>query len=484
MRDAIATGTGTSRRHSETLGTDMLYVAVATSHPEVAVVRLALPLTDVAHQVRLVQRAAVAAIALALALAFGLAWLLAGRLSARVNAIAASARRYADQGLLPEAPDATDDELATVSQVLDGTVRQLGRQVAELARDRARMEAILGGMAEGVLAVDSAGQVQLVNRAAGAMLTLGDDAVGRHYVESLRHPGTAALLSAALSGREPAGLELVPARAPDRRLLARAAPVAEADGTGAVLVLHDITDLHRASQMRRDFVANVSHELRTPLTAIRGYIEALGDDPPGPEEQRRFLEVISRHAARMERLVRDLLRLASLEARQEPVERASHAVEPLLRTVVADLASSIERRRQVIEVEVAPDAGTATTDQAKVQDALRNIVENAVNYSPEASRIRIEATRTAAGLLRIAVIDQGPGIPESDLARIFERFYRVDKARSRESGGTGLGLSIVKHLVGLLGGEVTAANRPGGGAEFAITLPDPFPTGPEGDPAR
>jgi two-component system phosphate regulon sensor histidine kinase PhoR len=239
---------------------------------------------------------------------------------------------------------------------------------------------------------------------------------------------------------------------------------------GAVLVLHDITDLRRADQVRRDFVANVSHELRTPLTAIRGYVEALADEPVTEEDRARFHEVIARQATRMERLVKDLLRLAGLDANQEPVERVECAVQGLLAGAVADLAPVIASRRQRVEIEVAPELSLIRTDPAKFQDALRNLIENAVNYSPEGRRIQL-AARPDAGRVAITVSDEGPGIPEADLERIFERFYRVDKARSRESGGTGLGLSIVKHLVNLLGGRVSAANRPRGGAVFTISLP-------------
>src|SRR5438445_4637104 len=193
------------------------------------------------------------------------------------------------------------------------------------------MEAILAGMIEGVIVVDLQGRLQVANDAARDMLKLDDLAVGRHYVETIRHPAIAALVTAALAGRTPAALELSPPREPPRPITARAAPAAGGSAYGAVLVLHDITDLRRADQIRRDFVANVSHELRTPLTAIRGYVEALGD--AGADESRRFLEIVSRHTLRMERLVRDLLRLARLDAGQEAVERVPCSVEGLFSAV-------------------------------------------------------------------------------------------------------------------------------------------------------
>jgi two-component system phosphate regulon sensor histidine kinase PhoR len=236
-----------------------------------------------------------------------------------------------------------------------------------------------------------------------------------------------------------------------------------------VLVLHDITDLRRADQIRRDFVANVSHELRTPLTAIRGYVEALLDGATDEEETRRFLEIIGRHSTRMERLVKDLLRLARLDARQEALERAACDVQQLFRGVVADLAPTIEAKRQHVTIDVPAQITSVSADPAKLHDIIRNLVENAVNYSPEDAEVRLAAARSN-GQFTITVSDSGPGIPADDLTRVFERFYRVDKSRSRP-GGTGLGLAIVRHLVELHGGTAAAANRPEGGAIFTVTLP-------------
>jgi two-component system phosphate regulon sensor histidine kinase PhoR len=399
----------------------------------------------------------------------------AAPLQQRVTGMLGVARRYTLGDLSRPAPDYGDDELGSVGRAMDTAVQELGRRLGDLARDRARMEAILSSMVEGVLVVDEQGRLQLVNEAARRMLKLDRDSVDHPYVEAIRHPGIVDQIGRALSGEQTPGLELSGTRDLSRTLVARVAPVISA-GRGAVLVLHDITDLRRADQIRRDFVANVSHELRTPLTAIKGYAEALLDDPDDSEARHKFLEIIHRHSSRMERLVKDLLRLARLDAGQETAEPAACDVEGLVHGVLADFEQTAAEKRQKISATVAPEIRTLMVDPAKLHDVLRNLVENAVNYTPEDGVIDIQALQRD-GRFRLSVADNGPGIPADDLGRVFERFYRVDKARARP-GGTGLGLAIVKHLVQVLEGEVTAINKEGGGAVFTVVLPirEEFPT--------
>jgi len=443
---------------------------VPVTHPAIAFVRVALPLTDIRQQFRSVLAAIVAALALALAGAAAISWIISTRVGRRVRAIAGVAERYGTGNLSPSGLDYGDDELGTVARALDDSVQVVGRQLAEQARDHARMEAILAGMIEGVIVVDPHGRLQLANEAARRMLRLDDLPVGRHYLESIRHPAIAELVAAALSGRAPDALQLSPPRDPSRTIMARATPASGGGAHGAVLVLHDITDLRRADQIRRDFVANVSHELRTPLTAIRGYVEALLDTDASGEQGRTFLGIIARHSERMERLVKDLLRLARLDAGQETLDIISCDTRNLVQGVIGDLGPSAESRRQRIEIAVKPGAEALHGDPAKVHDALRNLVANAITYSPEDTTILIDAAR-ADGSVELSVSDEGPGIPEEDLSRVFERFYRVDKSRARDPGGTGLGLAIVKHLIELHHGTARAENRPEGGTRVTITLP-------------
>jgi two-component system, OmpR family, phosphate regulon sensor histidine kinase PhoR len=468
--DARAHGIGKTRRYSASVKMDMLYAAVPVRHPTIAFVRVAVPLTDVGHQVQTVLTATGTGLGLALIGAAAIAWLFSIRISQRVRLIAKVARRYESGDLTPPHLGFGDDELGTVARALDQSVQEVGRRLAEQARDRARMEAILAGMVEGVIVVDAQGRLQLVNDAARLMLKLSDVAIGRQYSETIRVPAIAELVAEVLLGHKPDALQLSPPRDPSRAIMARAAPAAGSAEHGVILVLHDITDLRRADQIRRDFVANVSHELRTPLTAIRGYVEALSEEDTNAEERRRFLEIIGRQTQRMERLVKDLLRLARLDAGQETLDLVACDTRLLVEGVVDDLESAADERQQRVEVEIAQDATIVHADPAKLHDALRNLVVNAITYSPEQSTIRVAAT-PVDGRMTISVSDEGPGIPDDHLTRVFERFYRVDKSRARDPGGTGLGLAIVKHVVASAGGTVEARGGRGRGLEIRCSFP-------------
>ena len=473
---ARAEGVGMARRYSATLKTEMLYVAVAvpaSAAPALAEVRLAMPLTEISEQLAAVRRSSLAAMAVGLAAAVFIAWGASSLLSRRVRAIAETAERYAGGDLTPSKIDYGTDEIGVVGRLLDDSMREIANRVTQHETDRARLEAILNGMNEGVLVVTPQGRLQFVNGAARRMLKVEETPEGHHYLEIARHPDIAGEINAALHGLSGGGRELTLGGDSTTTFIARGAPVASIAGRGAVLVLHDITELRKADRIRRDFVANVSHELRTPLTAVRGYVEALLDGVSDPSDERRFLETIARHTFRMERLVRDLLRLARLDAGQEPLDRADCAIDSLFHAVIADVSSELEARSQRVVQRVDPDAAVVSGDPAKLHDALRNLVHNATSYAPEGSEIVLTSSRKDNRIV-LTVADSGPGIPEADLPRVFERFYRVDKARSRNTrdpGGTGLGLAIVKHLVGLHGGAVAVANRPEGGAIFTIELP-------------
>jgi two-component system phosphate regulon sensor histidine kinase PhoR len=471
VQEALQTGVGAAVRRSQTTGVETMYAAASVRNSPVAFVRAGLPLTSVEQHLAAARRMAWGGLAAGLAAALLLTWATSTWLSRRVQAIAALSARYRQGDFTRPTTDFGRDEIGTVARVLDETARELGGRLTEVARERAHMDAVLQGMVEGAVLVNRHGKLVITNPAVRAMLRLPPNAEGRHFLEVVRHPEVAAQLTAALTGARPAQAEVQLDAESRRSFVARAVPVdADRDG-GAVLVLHDVTELRQADLVRRDFVANVSHELRTPLTAIQGYVEALLDSPGDPALADKFLTIIARHAARMDRLVTDLLRLARLDARQERLEPIQGPVSELIDDVVSEMDAAIQTRRLRVVISVAQDAQEVYGDPAKLHDVLRNLLENAINYSPEEGEVTIAATRTDAAV-EIEVSDRGPGIPDADLARIFERFYRVDRSRTRDPGGTGLGLSIVKHLVELHGGRVTGRNREGGGAQFVVRLPD------------
>ncbi len=441
----------------------------------------AVPLSSGSVSRGAVAAAVAAGLLAALAGAFALTRVTSRTLIQRLDAITDRARRQADGNLL-RAPrgvghdlttdvghDQGDDEVGSVARALDHLAGVLSQRVEELSNQQTRTGAILEGMVEGVLVIDEAGRVQTANDSVTRMLGIEGDPTGRQHVELIRHPEVTRLIGIARRGENAAQREVTLNTGPPKVLLASARSFAADGERGVALVLHDVTAYRRADQVRQDFVANVSHELRTPLTAIRGSVEALLEDGLAAGDP-RFLSIIARNSARMERLVSDLLRLARLDARQEVLDLTPCSVVSLFGTVADELEPMIAAKLQRVDTSVSDDAAVVQADPVKLHDAVRNLVENAATYAPEGGLIELIAA-VDGDVVRLSVADRGPGIPDTDLVRVFERFYRVDAARSRELGGTGLGLSIVKHLVGLHGGTVRAANREGGGSVFSIDLP-------------
>lgn len=469
---AIERGVGVAQRRSVAMGTDLLFVAVRTEVAEPAVVRLAVPTSQLQAPARLIRQLNLAALGVALLVAAILASLASRRASRRTRAILAETARHHAALSAGELLDDARDDLERVARAWESAVRAARERADEALRDRALLETVLSNMREGVVVVDATERVRWVNDAARKLLELRDPIVGRPFIESIRHPVLADLVRAALRGERTDLVELAAGPDPHRALAARAAPLHTDEAGWALLVAHDVTALKRAETARRDFLANISHEFRTPLTILRGYLEAILEEEPAGASTRRFLDIMQRQLDRLERLVRDLLRLARLDAGQERPELRSCSVAALFDELAAELDPAVKAKAQRIVQHVDPAAGTVVADPAKLHDALRNLLENAVTYSPQGSTITLAARRAGAAV-EFTVADEGPGLPEHDLERVFERFYRVDPARSRDTGGTGLGLAIVKHLVALHGGAVQAANRPEGGALFTVRLPQP-----------
>jgi two-component system phosphate regulon sensor histidine kinase PhoR len=454
---AAAAGQTGSRVRAHTL-----YLAVPAGD---LLVRIAYPLTEINAKLRQLRRNILLASLVSLVLATLLAALLANRLANRLRRIVAFAERIAAGDLSARLEERQLDELSAVARALDTTASRLENAFGSLESSRRELATLLDSMQEGVIALTAAGQISWSNSVA-ARLTHHSIRPGRPFVEAVRDPDVLAAVETALRRRTLArsrGRSIVPGRAFE----VNAAPM---PGRGAVVVLHDVTEIEQAETVRRDFVANVSHELRTPLTSISGYLETILDSPaPLDETTRDFLSIALRNATRMHRLTEDLLALARVESGDyklalQPVRASALVADAVdsLTPLVEDAGLALEQGETAGEWVMAdPDA---------IQQVFGNLVENAVKYAASGKRIRVSAAPREQAI-EFSVQDFGPGIPYEHQPRIFERFYRVDKARSRESGGTGLGLSIARHIVAAHNGVLRVQSELGQGAAFLFTLP-------------
>jgi two-component system, OmpR family, phosphate regulon sensor histidine kinase PhoR len=374
---------------------------------------------------------------------------------------------------------ALNEPKAILPPDLDGVLGDIARRTGALLeesrmvqRDRSAIrteaDAILGGMTEGVIAVDREGRIRIVNAAAAEILGLGSrTALGQPIGGVVRFEGIAEAAAKAAGGAERTIRVDIPGP-PPRVLEVHAEPIPQAGG--AVLVLRDVSEEAKYADMRRDFVAAASHELRTPIAVIRAAAETLLDGALGqPEQAKQFLDSIHRHSLSMEALIKDLLDLGKLESRPDLTLRPTDIAQVLDRAVALHEPEA-KKRRHDLNVAAADALPRLIADASLLERAFSNIVENAVRYTPDGGRITIRAT-AEGDKVRVEIEDTGTGIPEKELKRIFERFYRVDRSRSRDQGGTGLGLAIVKHVVQLHKGEVWAESGAGKGAKFVVVLP-------------
>ena len=358
-----------------------------------------------------------------------------------------------------------------------GALRQdqasLQRQIQELEGQRNQARAILESMVEGVAALDHAGRILWLNGAAQRVFGLSDGgAVGRRLTELLRQPDLDALVTEVLSRREPGAREIRSFAPPERILRFHATPC-EGGATDATLVLvaQDVTEIRRLEGVRREFVANVSHELKTPLTSIQGLVETLlGGALEDAANNRRFVAMIAEDAKRLSLLIDDLLDLSQIESKALTLRLEAVALRPLLEQLGDRLRQPLEERRVALEIAVPADVPPVRGDPDRLRQIFLNLLDNAIKFNTPGGRVTVRAAHEGS-TLSVTMEDTGVGIPAADLPRIFERFYRVDKARSRELGGTGLGLAIVKHLVELHQGRVTVESQPGRGSTLTVILP-------------
>jgi len=461
VRAALAGHRGVASRRSETVGRLLLYVAMPGGP---GVVRVAAGLDQVDEIVSRAQQAIAGAALLAILIGSVLA-LGAGRSIARPLVEIGSAARAIAAGAPPRFPRSGIPDIDILVQALRDMHHQLGDRFEQLRREQAETAALVQSMVEGVIAADERGRIVTLNPAARRMLGYSETDAVPGLPELFRVKAAREVVDAVLQGEAVQDRELEMA---DRVFLMNARPLPSG---GAVLVIHDLTEMRRLEAMRRDFVANVSHELKTPLTSISGYAETLLTDTPDPETTRRFLSTIASNARRMQRLVDNLLDLARLEGGRWQPEREPIDVAEAARDTWDALRDGSRAVAVDFAVEVADGADTVLADGDAIRQVLTNLLDNSLRYTPRGGRI-ICRSRVEGDGVAISVADNGSGIVPEHLPRIFERFYRSDPSRSREEGGTGLGLAIVKHLVEAHGGRVSAESSRGVGTTITCWFPN------------
>jgi two-component system phosphate regulon sensor histidine kinase PhoR len=479
--EARRNGTGTATRYSHTLGANLMYLArrVEPATSQLEVVRVARPVDSIHAQLAELRRVVWGVAGLTAAASMLLAFWGARRLAQPLQELTAGAERLAagEYGLKVYA-DSTD-EVGTLARAFNAMSEKLAGQFAQVEEDRQQLRAILGGMVEGVVAIDAEQRILFANERAAELLGISAaGGVGRKLWEVVRQRAIQEAVDRALAGTEPYHEELDWNGPVCTRLVVHIAQLPGSPARGAVLVLHDTSELRRLERVRQEFVANVSHELKTPLSVIKANVETLIDGAIDDAEHRgSFLELIDEQANRLHALIIDLLSLARIESSAGAFEFQPVPLALLVGECLERHRARAEGRRQVLEVgpavagngQPAPELA-AWADEEAVDQILDNLVDNAVKYTPEGGRIHVR-WYAEDGCVCLEVADTGIGIPERDLPRIFERFYRVDRARSRELGGTGLGLSIVKHLVQAMQGSVRATSHVGQGTTFTVRLP-------------
>jgi two-component system, OmpR family, phosphate regulon sensor histidine kinase PhoR len=474
IRDAFASGAGQSIRHSVTINRDLLYYAVRLSAENVSpvVLRFALPLQTVDEEILQFRRRLWLA-SLIMLFVTGMASLLISRsFSARVERLQMFSQRVAEGDFRPIEADRSGDTLEALAVSLNESAARLDRSIRTLTDERNLSAAILGSMVEGVAVVNGNERLLFANQGFAAILELDTPPQsGSALVEIVRQTELLEAVRQVLKGEQRVEAEIVTGTLRQHFFAVTVASVRAAENSGAVIVLHDVTDLRNLERVRRDFVANVSHEFKTPLTAIQGFAETLlAGAMDDPQNRARFLEIILEHSRRLARLTDDLLKLSKMDADRLELEIRRLNVSQFIQGCVESAQRPAAEKDLRISVNLQDRLPDIAADRRRLAEVLQNLLDNATQYTPSGGQIMVSASADG-NEVKVTVSDTGIGIPQVDQPRIFERFYRVDVARSREVGGTGLGLSIAKHLVEAHGGRIWVESEIGQGSQFHFTVP-------------
>ncbi|HOK54377.1 MAG TPA: ATP-binding protein [Armatimonadota bacterium] len=472
---ALDTGQGFTIRHSDTLDMDMMYVSVLIKDNDRSlVVRIAEPLSEVdAAKSAIRTTFGIAALA-ALLLAAAVGLKLASGVVSPVVSLTTTARRIArgDFGLNVGVPSGAKDEVTELGLTLNSLGAELRRAVRQLREDKRKMETVFEKTDDGLIILDNEGRIETINPAAAKMLAVdAASAVGRTIIEATLNHEFAELIGRVLRTQSPATLEIAFPSPSEKTIHVYVTSLGQPEELdGAVVVMHDVTAARRVDDMRRDFVANVSHELRTPLASIRAMAETIMlRGKSNPEAAEQFAQSIVSEIDRLVRLSDDLLEIAKTEVQQRPIHKEEVRIAEVAADATAKIQPVADQKSVSLVLDIDPEL-VIQADKDAIWQILVNLIDNAVNYTSGGGEVKV-STVVQDGFISVSVADTGIGIPAADIPRIFERFYRVDKARSRASGGTGLGLSIVKHLVEAHGGKISVVSEVNNGSTFTFTIP-------------
>jgi len=389
-------------------------------------------------------------------------------LNKKINAIINTLNKISDGDLGQEINIYSRDRIGGLAAAINDTLNRLKNRIAALEKENSKIQTILNSMSEGVIAVDKDTKIVSVNPTVEKIFNISKkEAEGRFFLEAIPNSGISEIISNVLKNGEVISEELSLTWPVQKIFQLNVSPIYEKDSvSGCLAVIHDITEIRKLETVRRDFVANVSHELKTPLTSIKGFVETLLEGAlEDKENSRHFLEIIRNHSNRLDNLINDLLSLSYMESKEVSLKFAEINLKNLVEEVLSGFKAQLAKKTIEVKNKLPQDL-TVKADKDRIEEVLTNLIDNAIKFNKEKGFIRIYAEDS-----RFVVEDSGIGIPNKDISRIFERFYRVDKARSRELGGTGLGLSIVKHIVELHGGSVGVESTEGFGSKFWFTLP-------------
>jgi len=474
---AFGDGRGMSTRYSRTVKKNLLYVALPLEENNkiIGVIRTAIPLTSIDKVMDSFQKKMVWGGMFVAALVAIISLWVSRRITQPIEAIRRSAERFSSGDFETRLPISTTEEVSALSETLNKMAKELHLRISTIMRQRNELETVLSSMVEGVIAIDDSEHIISMNQAAGDIFNAFPSQVkGRSIQEVIRHTDIHKFVAHALSSQKPVEEDVVLISDNERMLNMHGTPLHDEkeNRIGVLIVLNDMTRLMKLENIRSEFVANVSHEIKTPITAIKGFVETLSAGSVEKEEDRkRFLDIIAKHVDRLDKIIDDLLSLSRIE-REEKTKEIVFSEYPIMDTLqISSQVCRMKAESKNIKIMLSCEEGLkAKINPSLIEQAIVNLLDNAIKYSNNDSQIQIEARRIEHEIV-ISIHDQGCGIAKDHLPRLFERFYRVDKARSRKLGGTGLGLAIVKHIVQSHGGYVDVESTPGKGSSFHLHLP-------------